>query len=65
MGTTGAAAEGARTGWARIPWSDLGPAGEAQLADAGVTVRCLTLPDGSVPASEEEPEVVAVVGRAC
>ena len=64
VGTTEAAAEAARTGWARIPWSDLGPAGEAQLADAGVTVRCLTLPDGSVPASEEEPEVVAVVGRA-
>ncbi|HET7399584.1 MAG TPA: proline--tRNA ligase [Intrasporangium sp.] len=58
------AAEAARTGWAQLPWSRLGPRGEAELAEAGVSVRCLTLPDGSVPDSEEDPEVVALVGRA-
>jgi prolyl-tRNA synthetase len=27
-------------------------------------VRCLTMPDGSVPQDEDEPGVIAVVGRA-
>jgi prolyl-tRNA synthetase len=58
------AAEAARTGWARIPWATLGPDGEARLAEQGVSVRCLVAADGSVPASEDEPGVVAVVGRA-
>ncbi len=53
-----------RTGWALIPWSTLGTEGEATLAESAVTVRCLTLPDGSVPQDEDEPGVVAVVGRA-
>ena len=58
------AEEAARTGWGRIPWSNLGVNGEKQLATSGVTVRCLTMPDGSVPASEVEEGVLAVVGRA-
>jgi prolyl-tRNA synthetase len=58
------AAEAARTGWALMPWASLGPEGEARLAESGVTVRCLTLPDGSVPSSEDDPDVTAVVGRA-
>jgi prolyl-tRNA synthetase len=58
------AAEAARTGWAMIPWSTLGPEGEATLAESAVTVRCLTMPDGSVPASEDADGVLAVVGRA-
>ncbi|WP_404388327.1 proline--tRNA ligase [Humibacillus xanthopallidus] len=58
------AAEAARTGWALIPWSTLGPEGEATLAESAVTVRCLTLPDGSVPQDEADPGVIAVVGRA-
>ena len=58
------AAEAARTGWATIPWGVLGPDGEARLAEAAVTVRCLTMPDGSVPASETDDGVLAVVGRA-
>ena len=60
----GEAAEAARTGWATIPWSTLGPEGEATLAQSAVTVRCLTLPDGSVPDTEDDPHVLAVVGRA-
>ena len=38
--------------------------GEAALAESSVTVRCLTLPDGSVPQRDDDPKVVAVVGRA-
>ncbi len=49
---------------ATIPWSTLGPEGEARLAESAVTVRCLTMPDGSVPASECDDGVLAVVGRA-
>jgi prolyl-tRNA synthetase len=57
------AAEAAKTGWARIPWSVLGPEGEAKLAEQAVTVRCLTRADGSVPATDEEPDQVAWVAR--
>ncbi|WP_323096604.1 proline--tRNA ligase [Intrasporangium sp. YIM S08009] len=58
------ALEAARTGWATIPWATLGVEGEARLAASAVTVRCLTMPDGSVPDSEDADGVLAVVGRA-
>ena len=58
------AAEAARTGWATIPWATLGVEGEARLAESGISVRCLTMPDGSTPRSEDQGGVVAVVGRA-
>ena len=58
------AAEAAATGWARIPWASLGEAGEARLAEQGVTVRCLVAADGSVPASDDQPGNVALVARA-
>ncbi|KRF48537.1 proline--tRNA ligase [Terrabacter sp. Soil811] len=58
------AAEAARTGWATIPWSTLGEEGESLLAESAVTVRCLTMPDGTVPTSESDAGVLAVVGRA-
>lgn len=58
------AAEGARSGWATIPWRELGTAGEATLAESAISVRCLVLPDGSVPRSEDEDDVMAVVARA-
>jgi prolyl-tRNA synthetase len=58
------AAEAATTGWARIPWAALGEAGEAKLAEQSVSVRCLLRPDGSVPEAGDEPDLVAVVGRA-
>jgi prolyl-tRNA synthetase len=57
------AAEAAEEGFARIPWSVLGPEGEAALARSAVTVRCLQRPDGSVPDSDDEPDLVAVVAR--
>src|SRR5690606_10747221 len=58
------AAEAASTGWARIAWQKLGVEGEAQLAEQGVTVRCLVAADGSVPASDNQPGNIAVVARA-
>jgi prolyl-tRNA synthetase len=58
------ALEAAATGWARLPWSQVGAHGEAQANAEGVTVRCLVRADGSVPDSEDEPDLVAVLGRA-
>jgi prolyl-tRNA synthetase len=51
------------TGWARVPWSAVGVDGEAEANGQGVTVRCLVRADGSVPDSQEEPELVAILGR--
>jgi prolyl-tRNA synthetase len=50
-------------GFARIPWAAVGAAGEAIANESGVTVRCLLRPDGSVPDSEEEPELIAYLAR--
>ncbi|MFE6777823.1 proline--tRNA ligase [Streptomyces sp. NPDC057702] len=51
-------------GWARIPWADLGPEGEAKLAEQAVSVRCLIAEDGSVPDADDAPGTVAIVARA-
>jgi prolyl-tRNA synthetase len=58
------AAAAAADGWARLPWSAVGEDGEDVLAGFGVTVRCLQRADGSVPDSDDEPDVVAYVARA-
>jgi len=58
------AAEAAATGWARIPWSALGSEGEAELAKESVTVRCLVMPDGSLPTSDDAEGAIAIVARA-
>ncbi len=50
-------------GWARVPWSAVGEAGENELAQSAITVRCLTRSDGSVPDSDTEPDLVAYVAR--
>ena len=51
-------------GWARLPWSELGEEGEAELAESAVTVRCLHRADGSLPETGDEPDLVAYVARA-
>ncbi len=59
--------EAAQTGFARIRWSLVGEEGETKLAQQAVTVRCLQLPDGSVPSPEdvtENGDVDALVARA-
>ncbi|MEY2404848.1 MAG: prolyl-tRNA synthetase [Acidimicrobiaceae bacterium] len=53
-----------QTGFARVPWSVVGVDGEATLAQSAVTVRCLQRPDGSVPAADDEPDLVAFCARA-
>jgi len=63
VATVDDAREAAQTGFARIPWATLGTDGEATLARDAITVRCLSRPDGSVPESEDEPDLVAVVAR--
>jgi prolyl-tRNA synthetase len=59
-----AAVEAAETGFARVRFALVGEEGEDELAKHGVTVRCIQRPDGSVPASEDEPDLVAVVAKA-
>jgi prolyl-tRNA synthetase len=63
VATIAEAAAAAASGWARIPWSALGTEGEAELAKESVTVRCLVMPDGSLPASDDADGAIAVVAR--
>jgi prolyl-tRNA synthetase len=57
------ALEAAGDGFAKVPWSAVGVAGEAEANAQGVTVRCLVRADGSVPDSEDEPDLTAVMAR--
>jgi prolyl-tRNA synthetase len=54
----------AQTGFARVPWGVLRGEGEAQLAGKGVTIRCLMAADGSLPVTDDDDDLVAVVARA-
>jgi prolyl-tRNA synthetase len=58
------AIEAAATGWARLPWAAVGGTGEARANEVGVTVRCLLRADGSVPDTEDEPDLLAILSRA-
>jgi len=58
------AAEAAAAGFARVPWAALGLEGERRLAADGITVRCLQREDGTLPEADDEPGLVALVGRA-
>ncbi len=64
VSTLAEAIEASATGWARVPWSAVGVEGEAEANGQGVTVRCLVRADGSVPDSEDEPDLVAILARA-
>jgi prolyl-tRNA synthetase len=57
------AVEAAKVGFARLPWALVAGEGEARLAQDSISVRCLQRPDGSLPASEDEPDIVATVAR--
>jgi prolyl-tRNA synthetase len=63
VATIAEAVEAAATGWARIPWADLGEAGETELGAQGITVRCLVMPDGSLPDGDDTPGAIAIVAR--
>jgi len=63
VATIGEAREAAATGFARMPWPALGEAGEAELNQSAISVRCLLRADGSVPESQDEPDLTAVIAR--
>ena len=58
------ATEAAQTGFARLRWGLVQGEGEAALAGKGITVRCLMAPDGGLPTSDDDDDLVAVVARA-
>lgn len=58
------AVDAARAGWARLPWSAVGPQGEDRLNAEGLTVRCLLRTDGGLPDDGDEAELLALVARA-
>jgi prolyl-tRNA synthetase len=59
------AIEAAGTGFAVVPLAALGAGGETTLNRAGISVRCIQRPGGGLPGAEEDdPTLMAVVGRA-
>lgn len=64
VATAHEAAEAAAEGFAEVPWSAIAGEGEEALASQGVTVRVLRRPDGGLPVSDDEPDLVATVSRA-
>jgi prolyl-tRNA synthetase len=63
VSTLDEAMEASATGWARVPWSAVGVEGEAKANQSAITVRCLFRKDGSVPTSQNEPDLIAIMGR--
>jgi prolyl-tRNA synthetase len=63
VGSIAEAVEASADGFARIPWSVVGPEGEAALGQHAITVRCLVDADGAVAATEDGEGNVAIVGR--
>jgi prolyl-tRNA synthetase len=58
------ALDAATSGFARIPWEQLGEEGEDALNREAVSVRCLQTREGTVPGSEDlDSELIAIVGR--
>ena len=57
------AVEASQNGFARLAWDRIGTEGEARLKAEAVTVRCLQRRDGSIPADESEPDLVAIVAK--
>ena len=57
------ALEAARDGFARLAWDLVEGDGERELNAEAVSVRCLQRRDGSMPASDEESDLVAYVAK--
>ena len=51
-------------GFARLPWALVGSEGEDRLAEHALSVRCIQRPDGTIPDTDDEPDLVCVVARA-
>jgi prolyl-tRNA synthetase len=59
------AMEAARVGFARVPWAVCGREGEQEVNRAGLSVRCLTHADGSIPSTTDGDDgLYAIVARA-
>jgi prolyl-tRNA synthetase len=58
------AAEQARDGAARLPWTALGPEGERRLLEDGISVRCLVREDDEPVDDPHGDGVEAIVARA-
>jgi prolyl-tRNA synthetase len=52
-----------KEGFARVPWDLIKGEGVDLLARDAISVRCLNRADGSLPADEDEPDLVALVAR--
>ncbi|MFG1620624.1 proline--tRNA ligase [Kribbella sp. NPDC049227] len=63
VSTVDEALEAAATGWASLPYDVVGEDGEDRLATAGITVRCLQRPDGTLPTEDSESGLTAIVAR--
>ena len=50
-------------GFARLPWALVGSDGEDALAKHSLSVRCIQRADGTLPGSDDEPDLVCVVAR--
>jgi prolyl-tRNA synthetase len=64
VGSLEEALEVGKEGVGRIEWAKLGAEGERKLLGEGISVRCIQRHDGTVPASEDEPDLQAIVARA-
>ncbi|SBW28955.1 proline--tRNA ligase [Protofrankia symbiont of Coriaria ruscifolia] len=64
VGNLDEAVEAASVGFARLPWVAVGDSGEARLAEESLTIRCIQRPDGTIPDSADEPDLVCIVARA-
>ncbi|MEZ5371817.1 MAG: His/Gly/Thr/Pro-type tRNA ligase C-terminal domain-containing protein [Microthrixaceae bacterium] len=63
VSTVAEAIEAGATGFARLPWSEVGDAGVDELGKHAITVRCLVDADGGVADSDDGEGLIAVVGR--
>jgi prolyl-tRNA synthetase len=57
------ALEAAKDGFARLDWDVVAGAGEAALNEQAVSVRCLQRRDGTIPASDDEGDLVCLVAK--
>jgi prolyl-tRNA synthetase len=58
------AIDAAQDGFARLPFSACDEGGERILNAAGISIRCITTPEGTVPDSLEDDDLVAIAARA-
>jgi prolyl-tRNA synthetase len=58
------AIDAAQQGFVRLPWSACDQAAERSLNAAGISIRCVITPDGTVPDTLDADDLVAIAARA-